>query len=179
VLRPIAPIGGGATVLSITATQVRDGRRWVQVLLPMRPNGTRGWVPADVLLLSAISTRIVIDTGDRRLSLYRRGRRVMRVPVAVGKPGTPTPHGRWFAIAERIETNTPGAFLGPLVFPITGFSEKLNEFAGGDGRVAIHGTSLPQLIGTRASNGCIRMYNADVTRMATIIRRGTPVEIRP
>jgi lipoprotein-anchoring transpeptidase ErfK/SrfK len=178
VLRPIAPIGDGPTVLSITGTLVRDGRRWVQVLLPIRPNGSRGWVPVDVLALGRTNARVVIDTGDRRLELYRAGRRVMRVPVAVGKAGTPTPHGASFAIAERIATNIPGAFLGPIVFPLTAYSEKLNEFAGGDGRVAIHGTSLPHLIGTRASNGCIRMYNADVQRLARSIRLGTPVTIR-
>jgi lipoprotein-anchoring transpeptidase ErfK/SrfK len=178
VLRPIAPLGGGATVLSITGTLVRDGKRWVQVLLPIRPNGSRGWVPVDVLALGTTSARVVIDTGDRRLEVFRAGRRVMRVPVAVGKPSTPTPHGAHFAIAERIATNIPGAFLGPIVFPLTAYSEKLNEFAGGDGRVAVHGTSLPQLIGTAASNGCIRMHNADVQRLARLIRRGTPVTIR-
>jgi len=69
----------------------------------------------------------------------------------VGTSSTPTPRGR-FAIAERIEMNNPGNFLGPIVLPITGYSEVLNEFAGGDGRVAIHGTSAPQLIGTSVSH---------------------------
>jgi lipoprotein-anchoring transpeptidase ErfK/SrfK len=179
VLQPIAPIGAGPTVLAITRSIERGGVRWVEVLLPIRPNGSRGWIPADVLRLRAITSRIVIDTGDRRLSVFRAGHRVMRVPVAVGTPSTPTPLGKAFAIAERIPIATPGAFLGPLVFPITGYSEKLNEFAGGNGRVAIHGTSLPQLIGSRVSHGCIRMRNADILRMAAIVGPGTPVAITP
>lgn len=178
VVSPVAPFADGPTTLMVTRSTVVDGRRWVEVLLPKRPNGTTGWLPADVLRLRTTDLRIVIDIGDRRMDLRRAGRRVMRVPVAVGKPGTPTPMGR-FAVAELVRTRIPGAFLGPVVFPLTGYSETLNEFAGGDGRVAVHGTSLPELIGTRASNGCIRMRNRDVVRLSRIVRPGVPVVIRP
>ncbi len=176
-LSPIAPFANGPTQLMVTRTTLVDGRRWVEVLLPRRPNGSRGWVPADVLDLRTTPMRITIDLGDRRLTVLRGGRRAFSAPIAVGKAATPTPRGS-FAIAETIRTNLPDAFLGPYVLPITGFSEKLNEFAGGNGRVAIHGTNLPALIGTAASNGCIRMLNRDVVRLARVIAPGTPVTIR-
>lgn len=176
-LSPIAPFANGPTQLMVTRTTVVDGDRWVEVLLPRRPNGTRGWVPTDVLDLERTAMRITIDLGDRRLTVFRAGRRAFSAPVAIGKAATPTHRGR-FAIAETIRTNLPAAFLGPYVLPITGFSEELNEFAGGDGRVAIHGTNLPSLIGTAASNGCIRMLNRDVVRLARVIGPGTPVAIR-
>lgn len=179
VVQPIAPFAQGATTLLITRSVVKDGVRWVEVLLPRRPNGSRGWVRADVLSLSTTPIRISIDISERRLTLLRAGRRVFSTQIAVGKPGTPTPTGRFFAIAELVRTNTPGAFLGPIVLPLTGYSETLNEFAGGDGRVAIHGTSLPGLIGSAASNGCMRMRNGDVVRLASAARPGTPVSIRP
>jgi lipoprotein-anchoring transpeptidase ErfK/SrfK len=178
VLQPLAPIGGGRTALLVTRSVVTEGRRWVEVLLPIRPNGTRGWVPAGALRLRTTPFRIVIDVGDRRLTIFRSNRPILRAPIAVGKPGNETPRNDDFAIAEMIRTRTPGAFLGPVVFPITGYSEKLNEFLGGDGRVAIHGTSLPELIGTAASHGCIRMYNRDNVRMSRLVRPGTPVKIR-
>jgi len=178
VLQPVAPLAGGPTSLLITRSLVRDGRRWHEVLLPVRPNGTRGWVPANVLQVRRTAVRVLIDVGDRRMTVYRAGRAALRAPVAVGMPGTPTPIGS-FAIAERIPTNTPGAFLGPVVLPLTGYSETLNEFAGGNGRVAIHGTSLPGLIGSAVSHGCIRMRNPDVLRLAALARAGTPVTIRP
>ncbi len=178
VLQPIAPLGDGPTALLITRTVVKKGRRWAEVLLPVRPNGVIGWVPADVLRIRSTPLRIVIDVSERRLTLFRANRPIIRAPVAVGKPGTETPRSDHFAIAELIHTRTPGAFLGPVVFPITGYSERLNEFAGGNGRVAIHGTSLPELIGTAASNGCIRMRNRDVVRLARLVRPGTPVKIR-
>ncbi len=179
VVRPNAPFYGGATQLLVTRTLMVDGERWLEVLLPMRPNGTRGWIRADVTRLRTTTVRIVVSLSARRLTLYRANRILLRAPVAIGQASTPTPRGRLFAIAERIPTHTPGAFLGPFVFPLTGYSETLNEFAGGDGRVAIHGTSLPKLIGTRASHGCIRMRNADVIRLSRIVRAGTPVAIRP
>ena len=178
VVQPIAPFAQGATSLLITRSVVRDGMRWVEVLLPRRPNGSRGWIPADVLALSTTPVRIVVDISERSLTMFRAGRRVFRAPIAVGATSTPTPRGRWFAIAETVRTNQPGAFLGPVVMPLTGFSEKLNEFAGGKGRVAIHGTSQPQLIGGAVSHGCMRMRNADVRRLAAAARPGTPVSIR-
>lgn len=178
VVQPIAPFAQGATTLLVTRSVVRDGVRWVEVLLPIRPNGTRGWIRADVMALRTTAVRISIDISDRRLTLSRAGRRVLRAPIAVGAPGTPTPTGRWFAVAELIRTHQPGAFLGPIVLPLTGYSETLNEFAGGNGRVAIHGTSLPALIGSAVSHGCMRMRNADITRVAAAARPGTPVSIR-
>jgi lipoprotein-anchoring transpeptidase ErfK/SrfK len=102
----------------------------------------------------------------------------VRAPVAVGRPGTETPLSRDFAIAEMIPTYDPGGFLGPIVFPITGYSERLYTFAGGNGRVGIHGTSLPGLIGTAVSNGCIRMHNRDILRLSRLVRPGTPLTIR-
>ena len=167
-----------STKLLVTRIAVRKGVRWAEVLLPKRPNGSRGWVLQDRMELTSTSIRVRIDVGDRRLSVFRNNRRILYAPVAVGQAGTPTPTGRWFAIAETLP-GVPGAFLGTFILPITGFSETLNEFAGGDGRVAIHGTTLPALIGTRASHGCVRMYNSDVTRLARLARPGTPLAITP
>lgn len=178
-LQPVAPLGGGPTVLQITNRHTdASGRVWVRVRLPIRPNGIQGWVPVDVLRLNTTRLRIRIDLSERRLTLYRSNRPVLRTTVAVGTPQNPTPTGT-FAIAELIRTRTRGAFLGPIVFPITGYSETLNEYAGGNGRVALHGTNAPQLLGTRASHGCVRIRNSDIVRMARIVRPGTPVQIVP
>ena len=179
VLQAVAPFAHGPTTLLVTGSTVVDGERWLEVLLPIRPNGSRGWIRADVTRLSTTTLRIVINLSARRLTLYRSNAVVLRAPIAIGQAGTPTPTGRLFALAEMIRTGTPQGFLGPIVFPLTGYSETLNEFAGGNGRVAIHGTSLPELIGTRASHGCIRMRNADVVHLSRLARPGTPVNIRP
>jgi lipoprotein-anchoring transpeptidase ErfK/SrfK len=177
-LQPIAPLGGGATTLLVTGSRIADGRQWVRVLLPVRPNGTQGWVPADPLAFRPIASRVVVDQSQRRLTVYKQGRAVFSTTVAVGMPDTPSPNGH-FAIAEVIPTGDPAGFFGPYVLPLTGYSERLNEYAGGNGRVALHGTSLPSLLGTRASHGCIRIGNAAIRRITAIVTAGTPVTIRP
>jgi lipoprotein-anchoring transpeptidase ErfK/SrfK len=177
VVQTTAPIGGGPMVLLVLERRVVGGREWVRLLLPRRPNGTSGWVLSDVLRFRRNPMRIVIDQSDRITSVYRSGVLVLRVRNAVGKPATPTPFGH-FAIAEKILT-PPNGFLGPVVMPTTGFSETLNEYEGGNGRFALHGTSLPDLIGTRASHGCIRHRNRDILRISRLVSVGTPVNIQP
>jgi len=177
VVQPIAPLGGGPTILLVRRSTRIDGRLWLRVVLPIRPNGSEGWIPADVVRMSKNRTRIIIRQELRRIDVYRSGKRVQKFRIAVGKAETPTPYGR-FAIAEEIPTNIPGGFLGPFVLPLTGHSRVLNEYAGGNGRVAIHGTSEPQVIGTRASHGCIRLYNRDIRKLSAMVKPGTQVEIR-
>lgn len=173
-----APLGGGQTRLLVRRSVERQGERWLDVALPIRPNGSHGWIPEHATSTAQTPYRITVNLTTRRLTLFRSGRPIMKVPVAVGQPSTPTPTGS-FAVAEEIRTRIPGNFIGPMVLPLTGFSRVLNEFAGGHGRVAIHGTSVPHLIGTRASHGCIRLRNRDVVRLARIITPGTPVRIHP
>lgn len=176
-LQPIAPLGAGPVWLQVRDVKVVRGVRWVKVLMPVRPNGATGWVRASDMVFRPIDLRIDVDLSDHRLTLFRKGKKVRSFEIATGTAKNPTPTGR-FAIAEVIPTGDPKAFLGPIVMPITGFSETLNEFAGGNGRVAIHGTNLPELIGTRASHGCIRMRNADIQALNRWVRGGTPVIIR-
>ena len=60
---------------------------------------------------------------------------------------------------------------------MSGYSEVLFEFAGGNGVVGIHGTNNPSLLGTDVSHGCIRMSNEGITRLADTLPLGVPVEI--
>lgn len=45
--------------------------------------------------------------------------------------------------------------------------------------IGIHGTHLPESIGTRASEGCIRMNNEDLNRLVTLIYPPLTVVITP
>ena len=45
------------------------------------------------------------------------------------------------------------------------------------GNYGIHGTNNPSSIGKAVSNGCIRMYNRDVTELSKTVPLGTPVKI--
>ena len=162
-------------ILLVLEIRLAGETEWARLLLARRPNGRSGWVRSDVLRFRLNAMRIIIDQSERRTYVLRNGRTVLRVRNAVGTAATPTPMGR-FAVAEKIPV--PNGFLGPMVLATTGFSEVLNEYAGGNGRFALHGTSLPGLIGTRASHGCVRHNNADIWRIATLVSPGTPILIR-
>ena len=45
--------------------------------------------------------------------------------------------------------------------------------------IGIHGTHLPQSIGTRCTEGCIRLRNEDITDLKGRVNLGTPVIILP
>ncbi|MBO4476225.1 MAG: L,D-transpeptidase [Bacteroidales bacterium] len=45
--------------------------------------------------------------------------------------------------------------------------------------IGIHGTHLPESIGTRATEGCIRLKNEDITDLKARIKVGTVVTILP
>lgn len=45
--------------------------------------------------------------------------------------------------------------------------------------IGIHGTHLPESIGTRATEGCIRLRNENVAELKQLVKVGTPVIILP
>ena len=45
----------------------------------------------------------------------------------------------------------------------------------GDGTYAIHGTDRPASVGRFVSHGCIRMSNADIRELFSMVAVGTPV----
>ena len=107
---------------------------------------------------------IVVDTTVMELTLYRGDQVVHRWPVAVGKPSTVTPVGEWRVV--RKDRDWGGGFG--------------TRWLGLDvpwGMYGIHGTNKPWSIGTRASGGCIRMFNDHVERLWDMVSEGTPVTI--
>jgi lipoprotein-anchoring transpeptidase ErfK/SrfK len=155
----------------------RCAATWYRVKLPMKPNGTVGYVrPADVSV-QKVTTRISVDLSRRELVLYRRGKLVLRTAVAVGSSSTPTPIGRYFVSQRIVTRNAEGAF-GPAVLAVSAFSNVLQEWAKG-GPIAIHGTNAPWTIGRAASHGCIRVQNETLTRLFASTPGGTPVVIHP
>lgn len=176
IVQSTAPLSGGPAILLVLDHRVVDNREWIKVLLPIRPNGSSGWIPADVVRFRENPMRIVVDHSERRTYVYRSGKLIFTTRNAVGKRETPTPTGN-FAIAEKVLT-PPAGFLGPAVLVTTGYSPTLNEYAGGNGRFAMHGTSAPHVIGTRASHGCIRHYNDAILKISRLVPPGTPLAIR-
>jgi lipoprotein-anchoring transpeptidase ErfK/SrfK len=119
--------------------------------------------------------RVVVSVPDRKLALVENGRVVRVYPVAVGAAVSPSPAGE-YKIAQRIPHPTyyaPGIVIppgkaNPLGTRWLGLTEK---------GYGIHGTNQPQLIGRRASHGCIRMRNRDVEELFELVRVGDLVEL--
>jgi len=153
-----------------------SGKRWVEVRLPMRPNGRTGWVPRAALgKLHVVRTFLRVDRRRMRATLYRSGRRVWHAPVGVGRPGMGTPGGRYY-VRERLRVHQRGSLYGPLAFGTSAYS-KLTDWPGG-GVVGIHGTNQPSLIPGRPSHGCVRVRNRAILRLGQLMPIGTPVLIR-
>ena len=150
---------------------------WVHVYLPTRPNGSLGWVRRRAVRMYTDGYRLVVRLRAHRLQLWSKRQLLATYPVAVGTPSTPTPRGLYY-IVELLRPTDPGGSYGPYSFGLSAHSNVLQTFAGGDGRVGLHGTNEPGLIGSSVSHGCIRLRNADVRRLAKILPLGTPVYIR-
>jgi hypothetical protein len=167
--------------LLILRSTFHEGRQWLKVLLPLRPNGSTGWIARDRVALRRTPYWIDVRTGPRRVTVHRAGRRVRRFRAVVGAPATPTPSGL-AAIYERNRQPDPGGFLGPWALPLTIHSDVLENYGGGPGRVGIHGragASLLDPLGSARSHGCIRVDNHHIAWLAARVPAGTPVRIRP
>jgi L,D-transpeptidase-like protein len=150
---------------------------WVRVFLPTRPNGSQGWVKRRAVRVYTNGYRLVIRLRRNELRLWRGDRMLAKYPVAVGTRSTPTPRGLYY-IVELLQPRNPNGSYGPYSFGLSAHSNVLKRFAGGDGRVGLHGTNEPGLIGSDISHGCIRLRNKAVRRLAKILPLGTPVYIR-
>ena len=149
-------------------------RPWLQIRIPQRPNGSKGWVPAAALQLKTRRTLFEVDKSRRQAWLYKDGKKVWRSPVGIGAPGTPTPAGR-FWIRERLRNLGGSPVYGPWAFGTAAYST-LSDWPGG-GVVGIHGTNQPGLLPGRVSHGCIRVPNWNIVTLKRLMPVGTPVWI--
>lgn len=172
-------VNGHATVFGVlAAVRGADCRpTWYRVQLPLKPNGSVGYVRASDVRLVPVRTRILVDLSEREVALYEDGRKVLATPAAIGAPATPTPVGSFY-VNQRLRASDPSGPWGPGGVGISAFSEVLTDWVQG-GPVAIHGTNRPETIGRAASNGCLRVRNEVLERIFAAAVPGTPVLIRP
>ncbi len=168
-------VNGVAMVLGVLGT-ARCPERWYRVQVPAWPNGSTGWIRARDVRLEPVRTRVLVELGKRRMTLYRDGRVLLRAPAAIGAPSTPTPAGAFY-VNQRLLAPNPGGPFGPGAVGISAFSPVLRHWVQG-GPIAIHGTNRPDLIGAAASHGCIRIRNDLLQRVLRLAVPGTPVVIR-
>ncbi len=177
--------GPGGRVQRQLPSPTRDGQplhlrvmetagEWHRVQMPERPNSTTGWVRGAGMTRSRAPYRILLQRCSRQLTLFRDGRPVFDEPIAIGKPQTPTPLGDFYV--DFVESWRPDSPYGPWLISVTGFSDVYQTFGeGGVGQIGIHGTQAASSVGKPTSNGCIRMQNDAITRLAGLVVAGTPV----
>lgn len=141
----------------------------------------RELVPVDGAFQSGT---IVVKTGERRLYYVIGGGQAIRYPIAVGMPGKEWSGSTYVARKEvdpvwgpPAEVRRDKPELPTLVPPGPHNPLGPRAMVLAHGEYAIHGTNKRSSIGTRASYGCIRMYNEDVVDLFDKVGVGTPVVV--
>ena len=159
-------------ILATTWRFGTDHKPWYRINLPMRPNGTYGWIPASAVSLKPTAGKIVVHRASRTIDIFWHGELKLHAQVAVGAPGMETPVGHFYVQARFVPDDS---FLGVFAVETSAYS-KLSEWPGG-GVVGIHGTSAPQLLGQAVSHGCVRVANSTALFLRKYAPLGTPITI--
>ncbi len=137
---------------------------------------------------------IVIKKSTFQLFVYKEGALVKTYAIATGRNAGDkerrgdcrTPLGD-FTITAIQDSHTwehdfgdgkgpiKGAY-GPWFLLLSTLATETESGKAWEG-IAVHGTHDPASIGTRASEGCIRLHNEDITELKQMVRVGTPVRI--
>lgn len=174
--RPLVRVGprgalGGPLVLGVIAVR----GRWVEVTTEALPNGHFGWAEfgRDIGVVP-IRWALQVSLARHELLVVRGKRVLRRISVGIGRPGSPTPSGR-FAVAEKLSGSFGPAF-GCCILALTarqprlpaGWSRSVTYY------VAIHAGSGE---GSAVSAGCLHMDEGDVRYLMRTLPLGTPVRI--
>ena len=174
-LRTLASPNRYKTVLTLLVT--KQSGSWVEVLLPVRPTPSRGWVRKADVTLTPNAYRLVVDVSERTITAYKGGKQYLRDTVAVGMAQNPTPIGL-ASVTALLQPPDPKGEFGTHAYVLSAFSPTLTKFLGGPGSIGIHGTNRPDLLGKAVSHGCVRVKNSTVDALAKDLPLGTPVELR-
>lgn len=151
------------------------GATWVELRVPKRPNGTVGWVSREsVGPYHVTRDQLIINRKALTITLLRKGRRIFRTRVGIGKAATPTPAGR-FVIREHFSFK-PLPLYGRFALVTSNYST-LSEWPRG-GVVGIHGTDNENNVPGRPSHGCVRLRKASLEKLFRLTAVGIPLWVR-
>ncbi len=121
--------------------------------------------------------KILIGLKELKLLAFSNGNLVFKFPVAVGADTGPSPTGE-FKVVNRLKNPwyTPGDEPAKAPGPNNPLGTRWIGIS--KPHYGIHGTKNPASIGTRSSEGCIRLYNRDVEKLYQHVNRGTRVIIK-
>lgn len=155
---------------------IEDAGDWLHVYLPIRPNGSAGWIRSSEVTLTQHNYRMRVDLSAHKLTVFQGGAVLAEIPIGVGTGNAPTPGGVFYT-KELLKVPDASGPYGPYAYGLSGFSDVYQTFGSGPGTIGIHGTNDPGSIGSNVSHGCIRMTNDWITWLAATLPIGVPVEI--
>jgi len=135
----------------------------------------------------AVSLRI--DKSDRMLYVLGRQEQVLAAfPVSFGSERDPLPLGR---LKITSEVKNPNFTYDPKLLKTAKETDRKTELPPGPNNPVgvmwlglskphwgIHGTDEPSRMARVQTNGCVRMTNWDVVRLATLAKPGVPVDVQ-
>ncbi len=132
------------------------------------------------------AVKIVVSKKASVLMVYdREGQIIFYAPVTSGSEHDPLPFGTW--VITDVVRNPTYNYNPDLFWDANPANAKVKIAAGPNNPVGIvwmginvphygiHGTPDPGEIGHSQSHGCVRMTNWDATRVADLVKDGTPV----
>ena len=177
--RVIARVGsrtdfGSPQTLTVAA---RRGS-WLGVINEDVSNGGVAWVKAQGQELKPRRTDVVLRVSleHKRLELVDGNRVERKMTVGVGRPGSPTPKGR-FSVTDKLSGRAYGGVYGCCILALSGRQTNVPPGWRGGDRLAIHGTNDPGSIGRRSSAGCLHADASDLKLLMRKVSLGTPVVI--
>jgi L,D-transpeptidase catalytic domain len=173
---PVTSIARSYPEQPVVFLVAEDQGDWLKVYLPIRPNGSTGYVKKDDVNLSQHDWHIEVRLADFDLKVFEGDQLFLDAPIAVAADNTPTPGGTFYT-TELIKPPDPNSVYGTYAYGLSGYSDTLTTFNGGPGQLGIHGTNRPELVGSKVSHGCIRMTNENIEKLAPVLPLGVPVEI--
>ena len=135
----------------------------------------------DKLKILTGKEKILINKSDYTLTLLLNDYYVKQYRIGIGK-NDKTPAGT-FEVKNKMKEPTwysPSGGIFPYGHPENilgtrwiGFKDKPGLYGYG-----IHGTTLPESIGTASSNGCVRMVNSDMEELYDFVTSDTEIIIQ-
>jgi lipoprotein-anchoring transpeptidase ErfK/SrfK len=149
---------------------------WLGVISPLAGNGRVGWIPQSAANLTRVPFEVRVSLSAHKLIVLDNGRVLKQYPVAVGKPSSPTPTGR-FGVTDRLLTGDPQGAYGCCILALSAMApHAIADWSGGN-RVAIHSTPETASIGNSVTHGCVRVDLAEGRWLLDHVPLGTPTLI--
>lgn len=165
--------GGPLTLMVVAGEPAVD---WVEVQLPVRPNGSTGWIPMADYTLSETRIHAEVELSTTTVRVFDGDELVAESQAVIGSEETPTPLGTFYIAAKKRNDESEN-HLGPWALVLSSYSEVLSEFSGGLPVIAIHGTNRPDQVGEAITFGCVRVPNDVIDLLAANVPVGAPIVI--